>query len=146
VSPAAHAPRLLLAAGILLVVLTVTMPRPWRAPGAPPGSPSPAPGSSYTITLHNDTPFDGEFEAWVLGDYSRTTVTVGSISAGGSAPVTLPSGIGIESRYVFYQSFAIDDETGHQDASVTEARLAELGFVFRFQADHMGGVVVEPGQ
>jgi len=99
-------------------------------------------GQTHSVTLYNDTELDGTFQWFVFGDYDNTITSIGPIAAGGSASVDVP--INVDSSYVFYMDAQTSAGTGYLNSSVTEDRLDDLGYRFRFIQDDLSIAAVDP--
>jgi hypothetical protein len=97
---------------------------------------------THSVTLHNDSDYDGDFEWFVFGDYTNTVTTIGTIDSGDSTEVTLPADI--ETSYVFYMTIDGEPATGYLDSTVTEEGLSGLEYEYRFIEDNMGVMAVAP--
>jgi len=131
---------MVIATGAILVVLLGLTVLPRTQPT--PNSGRHLNQSNHTITLTNDTGFDGIFEAYVFGDYTNTTQTIGLIDFTESATVTLPARI--DSSYVFSFTYEVDSLTGYSNSNVTEDKLGDLDYEYRYRQDDMGMAVIDP--
>lgn len=114
---------------------------PKRPPGPAHSTGRPL-GQTHSVTLDNDSEMSGNFQWFVFGDYDNTLTSIGPIASGGSPGVSLP--VDIDSSYVFYMDAQTSGGTAYLNASVTEDRLGELGFSFRFIQDDMNVAAVDP--
>jgi hypothetical protein len=88
----------------------------------------------YTVTLINDTYYNAEFISFTFGQYTSTVRNWGVLQPQSSTNITLPVGSG---RYVISLTEDTDDSPAMMDSIVTEVRLADLDYQFRFLHDNM---------